>query len=360
MIFRTKRWSVALALLLASGLATFGCSGEEGNGNGTAGTGGAGGTTGTGGTGGTEGATIQMPQCILDGYQALYREFWGSPSNGLHYILRYVDEDGPLFLDSSVIQVKAQLAANEVLDPFCQADPPRPRVLWSTFNWPWTGPTELPKYEALFFQAMDEGICESRSFRLDDGFYQGTVAVVDWEIGKEDQKVGEDKEKIGAGTFSVYGLDHESVRVTLVQFPYCRIPEEDPPLPANSPLLCADPEDPNDPYYHPETNHNPWYDEGVGCRFEVTSLGIHVDLNPGSDPFVFSMEFIADFGGVTEVRGLMVGSEDGTVDVSGTYNGQPVTIVFDFDTGEMTIELTGEPKKDCTFDTDTAEISECV
>ena len=278
----------------------------------------------------------------MDGYHALYEEFWGSPSEGLHHILRYVDHNE--LLDPSVIQSNALLSADEVLDPLCDAPPPRPRVLWSTFGWPTVVPTERTKYEALFFQAMDEGICEARTFRLDDGFYQSTVAVVDWDIVEEGQE-------IGAGTFSVIGLDHDSVRVTLVAFPECRLPEDDPP---DAALLCPPPGEtiPDDP--------NPWYDEGAGCRFEVTSLGIHVDLRTETPPFVFSMEYIAEFGGATEVSGLMVGREDGTVDVSGTYNGEPLTIVIDFDAGELTVELTGEPARDCNFDTDTAEIEECV
>jgi len=338
MTFGTRRWAGAVTLLLASALASFGCSGTEGDGPG--------GTAGSGGTGGTGGVTIQLPQCVLDGYHAIYEQFWGSPSNGLHQILRFVDHND--MLDPSVIRSKALLAAEEVLAPFCDASPPRPRVLWSTFGWPEIVPTERTKYEALFFQAMDEGICEARTFRLDDGFYQSTVAVVDWDIVDEDRK-------IGAGTFSVIGLDHDSVQVTLVRFPECRPSATDP---ANAPLLCPEPP-PDDPYYDPETNHNPWYDEGVGCRFEVTSLGLHVDLKEGSDPFVFSMEFIAEFGGATDVRGLMVGREDGTVDVTATYNGRPVTIVIDFDAGELTVQFTGEPEEGCTFDTDTAEIEEC-
>lgn len=340
MTFRTWRWTGALALLVASGLASFGCSGKEGDG-----TGGTGGMAGTGGTGGTGGVTIQLPQCVLDGYHAIYEEFWGSPSNGLHQILRYVDHND--LLDLSVIQSKARLSADEVLVPLCDAPPPRPRVLWSTFGWPDAG-AERTKYEALFFQAMDEGICEARTFRLDDGFYQSTGAVVDWDIVEEGLK-------IGAGTFSVTGLDHDSVRVTLVRFPECRPADTDP---ADAPLLCPEPP-PDDPYHDPDTNLNPWYDEGVGCRFEVTSLGIHVDLEIGTEPFVFSMEFIAEFGGLTDVRGLMVGREDGTVDVTATYNGQPVTIVIDFEAGELTVQFTGEPERDCTFDTDTAEIEEC-
>lgn len=334
MAFETRHWAGAVTLLLAAGLASFGCSGTEGD--------------GPGGTAGTVGVTIQLPQCVLDGYHAIYEQFWGSPSNGLHQILRYVDHNdmrGP-----SVIRSKALLSADEVLAPFCDDDPPRPRVLWSTFGWPEVVPTERTKYEALFFQAMDEGICEARTFRLDDGFYQSTVAVVDWDIVEEGQE-------IGAGTFSVIGLDHDSVQVTLVRFPECKPSDTDP---AFAPLLCPVPH-PDDAFYdEPDTKYNPWYDEGAGCRFEVTSLGLHVDLKEGSDPFVFSMEFIAEFGGATDVRGLMVGREDGTVDVTATYNGQPVTIVIDFEAGELTVQFTGEPEEDCTFDTNTAEIEECA
>ena len=337
MTFRTWRWTGALALLVASGLASFGCSGNEGDGTG--------GTGGTAGTGGTGAVTIQLPQCILDGYHAIYQEFWGSPSNGLHHILRYVDYNQ--LLDLRFIQSKARLPADEVLDPLCGAPPPRPRVLWSTFGWPDAG-AKRTKYEALFFQAMDDGICEARTFRLDDGFYQNTGAVVDWDIVEEGRKIGD-------GTFAVTGLDHDSVQLTLVRFPECRPSDTDP---ADAPLLCADPP-PGDPYHDPATNLNPWYDEGVGCRFEVTSLAIHVDLEEVSDPFVFSMEFIAEFGGATDVRGLIVGRDDGTVDVNATYNAQPVTIVINFEAGELTVDFAGEPKSDCTFETDTVKIEEC-
>jgi hypothetical protein len=281
----------------------------------------------------------------------------------LHHILLNVDRRQAL--NFNVRPVDASLPEDEVLQPYCDSEPPRPRVLWSTFGWPvtnaWPDPdepdNERPQNVALFFQAMDVDLCELGIFYLGRGFFNQTVAVVDWDIFKEEQKIAE-------GTFSVGGLDNDSVRVTLVRFPECRLADDDPP---KAPLLCPVPDppptDPNDPY-----NMNPWYDEGVGCRFEVTSLGIHVDLQAVTDPFSFSMEFIAEFSDVTEVvpavvtevQGLMIGREDGTVDVTGTYNGQPVTMVFDFDTGEMTFELTGEPKKDCTFDTETAEIEECV
>lgn len=348
-----------LALMLV------GCGGAEGDGTrGTAGSGGTGGTAGSGGTRGTVTAKIDVPECGLRGYHALYVGLWGELQNILVYLDRRVDppEASGVNTTSKRIPGRATLPPIEDL-----ADPQKkkPRVAWKAFSW--------GENRADFYQGLDESIYGveddpftqineyiAPSFYLDLGFYNTTVAVVDWRI----VALGN---YIGKGTFSINGLDNDVVRVTIVRFPECA------PEPANpQPALCADPP-PGDLWYDLDENGKyvfpdiPWFDEGDGCRLEITSFSLHYNLSPPPGeppeprkPTNVLIGFNADIPGHRLENGMIIIGADDVVSFTGTYDGQPASFDYDPDTGEVIITFTGEPETRCTLDsTDSVSLVNC-
>jgi hypothetical protein len=365
-LISSSRHVVTVLSILA--LMLVGCGGAEGDGTrGTAGSGGTRGTAGSGGTGDTVTAKIDLPECALRGYYILYGQLWGE----LQYILVYLDRriDPPDAGASGVNTTSKPIPHRATLPPIEDlADPQKkkPRVAWKSFSWEANPDDPVQGWEnrADFYQGLDESIYGveddpltitineyiAPSFYLDLGFYNTTVAVVDWRI----VALGN---YIGKGTFSINGLDNDVVRVTIVRFPECA------PEPANSqPALCADPP-PGDLWYDlDEFPDIPWFDEGDGCRFDLTSFGLHVDVRTigTAEPFAVVIGFKATIPGHVLENGSITVSPEGVSSFTGTYDGQPASFDYDPDTGEVIITFTGEPETRCTLDsTDSVSLVNC-
>lgn len=325
----------------------------------TAGTDGGGGSAGTGG--GVE--NIALTKCALDGYGDL-EALWSTTKSILHYI-HHVQP-----LDPKIKQQRAALPDLEALPPIEELNDgtPKPRVLWSTFSWNLDPDNITPEREIKVhvYQGLDEGIYgreddpatsidESlpRSFSVDDGLYQGRIAVLDWHIDDVNQVP-----PVGAGTFSVVGLGpvtippsrtYYAAQATIIRFPECIVPDSPPDVS----VLCSDPKVPD------TSNDNPYFDEGK-CRFELTSFGLHLNLSsPLAEPTTVVIGFKAgDDDGVFE-NGSVISGGDGTTEFTASYKGQPVSFTVNFETGELTLRLTGEPEQACVYDTVSGDISDC-
>ena len=335
----------------------------------TAGTGGSGGTAGSAGSGGTGGGVenIALTKCALVGYGDL-QALWSTTKSIIHYI-HHVQPLDP--------KIKQQLAALPDLD----ALPPieelndgtrKPRVLWSTFSLNLepnqTQPERVLKVHV--YQGLDEGIYgkeddpatpidESfpRGFSVDDGLYQGRIAVLDWRI--DDVKDDENEvPPVGAGTFSVVGLGpvtippsrtYYSARVTIIRFPECIVPDSPPDVS----VLCSDPKVPD------TSNDNPYFDEEK-CRFELTSFGLHLNLSsPLAEPTAVVIGFEAEDDDAVLENGSVISGGDGTTEFTASYKGQPVSFTVNFETGELTLSFAGEPEQACVYDTVSGDISDC-
>lgn len=357
-----------LALVIASAMVGAGCGG--GGGDATGGTAGIGGTAGSGGSG--ESVKVALPECSLNGNMVLNWQLWGFPAwwgragLGVHGILRYMD--GRVALHPEITQRKASLPDLADLPPREMLDDPTvpKRVLWSTFEWKMivlgSETDELEDdTERVFllrvYQGLDEDLYgiedvpDSRVFSLERGFYEGTVALVDWRI-MEGPVEEESKPVIGAGTLTVIGLNApgaatNTVRVSIIRFPEC-IPPERPP---DVSFVCSEPD--------PTTGDNPWFDDGLGCHVELTSVGFHVDLIRGLEPFAVIIGFKAQLGDVTIENGSFIPGPDGTASLTGTYEGQAASFELDSANDEVIIRFTGDPDQYCDYDTDLGELTDC-
>ncbi|MGB5193649.1 MAG: hypothetical protein WBN70_11760 [Polyangiales bacterium] len=351
----------ALLLGLAIGLGSLGCGGTEGDGGGG----------GTGGTGGSEALKIALPECALNGHDDL-RTVWNITKHILHYMHHVEPLDPAVVQQRAVLPDLADLPPIEELTDPPDEDPsddvPLPRVLWSTFRWTPEQDDGEPQVEPErtfvwhVYQGLDEGIYGveddpntlineylPRSFSVDDGLYQGRVAILDWHI---------DDRAVGAGTFSVAGLGPVSIpprptyyaaRVGIIAFPECIVPDK----PKDAAVLCSDPEVP-DP-----SNDNPWFEEGT-CRFELTSFGVNINLtSPLAEPTSAVIGFEAKVGDATLENGSIIVGTEGNTDFSASYAGQPVSFTINFDTEELTLRFPGEPEQSCLYDTASGDITDC-
>lgn len=340
----SHRSVVVIAIIAAFSIASLGCGGDDeaaGGSGGSAGTGGVAGTGGSAGSGGMSGAvSIELPECAVEGYQVILSGLWGGLDAGLHNVLRHMDHEAALA--SGIGQVRAQLPDLEDLPPIEDLeDPakPRPRVLWSTFRW--LSAPNSANIKARIFQRLDEGLyLEPRAFLLDNGFYQGTVAVVNWTVGE--------KPPIGAGTFSIAGLDADSVRVTIIRFPECEPPEG---AAADAAFVCSEAD--------PTEDDNPWYEDGLGCRFELTSLSFNLNLAQPTEPYGTVIGFTAQLGELTLDNGSLIVAQDGTTSLTARFGGELVTIEVDLAAEQLILEFPGEPEQGCTYDSAIGEILDC-
>ena len=167
--------------ICVAALGVMGCGETEG-------TDGGGGSAGTGG----EVQNIGLTKCALNGYGEL-EALWSTTRNIIHYI----HDVQPL--DSKIKQQLAALPDLDALPPIEELNDgtPKPRVLWSTFSLNLEPNQTQPEREIKVhvYQGLDEGIYgkeddpatlidESfpRGFSVDDGLYQGRIAVLDWRI----------------------------------------------------------------------------------------------------------------------------------------------------------------------------------
>ena len=119
------------------------------------------------------------------------------------------------------------------------------------------------------YQGLDEGIYgkeddpatpidESfpRGYSVDDGLYQGRIAVLDWRIDDVNQVP-----PVGAGTFSVDGRPpvtnprsrtYYAAQAAIIRFPECIVPDSPPDVS----VLCSDPKVPD------TSNDNPYFTRG--------------------------------------------------------------------------------------------------
>ncbi|TFH32377.1 MAG: hypothetical protein E4H00_01550 [Myxococcales bacterium] len=346
------RWVTALALVLALALGGIGC-GDDGVGEGPGGNAGDGGSAGSGGggTGGSAAQKIELPECALNGYEDL-QALWSSTEN----ILRYMHHTQPL--DPSIAQRRADFPALTDLPPIEELGDPtikKPRVLWATFTWTPETTADRPErtIRAHVYQGLDEGIYgvdDVRSFSIEQGLYQGRVAVLDWHI---------DERAVGAGTFSVVGLGPVTVppartyyaaRATIIAFPECVVPD----TPKGASMLCSDPIVPD------TSNDNPWFEDG-GCRFELTSFSLHLNLSSAlAEPTSVLIGFEVEVGGIALENGSITVGTDGTTNITATYGGEPVSVAVNFSTGELTLKFTGEPVQACSYDTVSGKITDCA
>ena len=249
--------------ICVAALGVMGCGETEG-------TDGGGGSAGTGG----EVQNIALTKCALGGYGDL-EALWSTTKNIIHYI-HHVQP-----LDSKIKQQLAALPDLDALPPIEELNDgtPKPRVLWSTFSLNLEENQTQPEREikVYVYQGLDEGIYgreddptttidESfpRGFSVDDGLYQGRIAVLDWRI--DDVKDEENEvPPVGAGTFSVVGLGpvtnppsrtYYAARVGIIRFPECIVPDSPPDVS----VLWSDPKVPD------TSNDNPYFDEEK-CRF---------------------------------------------------------------------------------------------
>lgn len=305
---------------------------------------------------------IALPECALKGYSDL----WINLRVGLQAILGYADAtvDPPSPFDTEAWPPPPQ----SILPPIADLSDPtkaKPRIAWKTYCWgPW---------RADFYQKLDESFYgEDPSFYLDSGFYNSTVAVVDWRgIEREGDEglscIFDDEEDLGTffakGTFSVSGLDNDAVRVTIIRFPECAPLSNERPLRLLDPVLCADPECPGDPWCDVEAfPDNPWWDDGTGCRFDLTSFSFHVDISRTTpqEPYAIVVGFEAQIPGHELENGSVVVGTDGVTTFTGTYDGQPASFDYDQTTETVTITFTGDPETVCSVDTtDTLELIDC-
>lgn len=348
--------------ICVAALGVMGCGETEG-------TDGGGGSAGTGG----EVQNIGLTKCALNGYGEL-EALWSTTRNIIHYI----HDVQPL--DSKIKQQLAALPDLDALPPIEELNDgtPKPRVLWSTFSLNLEPNQTQPEREikVYVYQGLDEGIYgkeddpatpidESfpRGFSVDDGLYQGRIAVLDWRIDDvKDEENDENDENevppVGAGTFSVVGLGpvtnppsrtYYAARVGIIRFPECIVPDSPPDVS----VLCSDPKVPD------TSNDNPYFDEEK-CRFELTSFGLHLNLSsPLAEPTTVVIGFEAgDDDGVLE-NGSVISGGDGTTEFTASYMGQPVSFTVNFETGELTLRFTGEPEQACVYDTVSGDISDC-
>ena len=155
---------------------------------------------------------------------------------------------------------------------------------------------------------------------LDDGISGGEVVLVPWEMTVDGSTT------VGAGKFSIPGLDEDTVRITIVDF-------------------------------------NPWY-ESSACRFEITSFNANLDLaTPGSEPFAVVIGFAAEGDGYAIENGAIILGEGDSASFSGSYKlGSAAAIPFDFQldysTDPASIDGTfGGVPASCTIDLDTLEVT---
>lgn len=359
-----QRRVAVFALLIASVMVAVGCGGAGDDG--TAGTAGNRGTAGSGGS--SESVKVALPECTLNASMALNVQLWGFPGwrgdggQGLHHVLRYMD--GRVPLTAEIEQRKARLPDLADLPPRKTLDEPgpKPRVLWSTFEWrfPWGDDGQERVFLLRVYQGLDEdlygreGEPDSRVFSLERGFYQNTVALVDWKIlqGDDGEESDPDKLVIGAGTLTVVGLDvpgaaTNSVRVGIIRFPEC-IP---PDTPVDVPFVCNEPD--------PTKGDNPWFHADVGCSFELTSVGFHVDLIRGLEPFAVIIGFRAQLQNVAIENGSFIPGPDGKASFTGTYEGQPASFELAPNHKEVIVRFTGDADQYCTYDTEHGELSDC-
>jgi len=122
---------------------------------------------------------------------------------------------------------------------------------------------------------------------LDLGIYQGDVVNVPWE-GEAASTV------ITAGRLSVIGLDHDTVRITIVE--------------------------------------EPWYNIGPGCHLQIFSFAFHLNLAvAGSEPFAFVLGFWAESDGEM-LENAWTTLSPTTVDITGEYDGDSVSFSLDRET----------------------------